>query len=184
MKRIPAAESDLDTTGLVEEDEPGPRPSPRVVDQTQEEDEVEIELGPGLISAEKTPLFEGVRVVYLGSNPHKAPVLPGRIVMIQAGNRQIPQTRNNNHTSYDFTAYDEAGDKNPRRIGPDHPKAELRDRPFQWVQHADHIYRFARLPMEFRLLIAPESVYGVKEYIARRERLRKENRQFLRAATA
>lgn len=185
---------DIEVEPEVDSDPTGPQRT-RPVDREEGADEVM--LATELYDDKTIPLFEGVKVVYIGADPHHAPVLPGRVdVTIEGGQRKesrgpdgqkfieviggtrVPKATARYTASYDFRARDATGQKSAMRMPILHREIEVRDRPFQVVRHASHIYWFARRPQDYKIIMGPESRYALREYIARRERARRLRHQF------
>jgi len=143
------------------------------------------------------------RPIYLGPEMHHAPTLKGRVdgqnvggartqrheddgrVIVEiVGGTLAKKASAGNFTNYDFRARDLAGVESTKRMPQNHRIAEVRGRPYQDVEHAEHIYHFARRPQDYHIVVGPESRFALREYVATRERSRKIRQQFIDKTTA
>jgi len=148
-----------------------------------------------LSASAKIPLFRGVKVVYLGSRPHHAPTLKGKVQVDRIGDREMKTCIPRLFKNYNFRLHDAVGDPNPRRMPRDHRIVDVRDRPYEIAEHAEHVYFFAlhQAPCNcpdpkcgggYALVIGdPDTRMAVREYVARRERARKARRAFVNATS-
>lgn len=148
-----------------------------------------------LSATTKIPLFRNVKVVYLGSRPHHAPTLKGKVQVEKIGDRELRTCVPRLFKNYSFRLYDAVGDPNPRRMPKAHKIVDVRDRPYEAVEHAEHVYFFAlhQAPCNcndnkcgggYALVIGdPDTRMAVREYVARRERARKARRAFVNTTT-
>jgi hypothetical protein len=196
------ADLDLDVAAAVDSAVDSAEDQEVPEDDGDGEDVLGVTDGP---AGDRIPIFPGVKVVYLGSSRHHAPTLKGRVLAENVGGTRketrgpdgqvfvaivggtdVKQASPHNFTNYDFRAYDLAGVKSSKRISAQHKRAELRDRPFQDVEHGEHIYHFAREKAktgDYELLVADTAKFAVREYIAARERSRKLKQRFIDRAT-
>lgn len=138
-----------------------------------------VMLSDHTIQTERMPVFEGIKVVYIGRHTKRALSKRGRVnvdVAHLADGRTITTRvpgRHNGRQFYDFTLRDQHGQLNPRRMPEDYPIHEVRGAPFAVVEHPDHLYDFARARGEFRLVSEdPDAMRRLEEFIVRRERVR------------
>lgn len=148
-----------------------------------------------LSASARIPLFRNVKVVYQGSYPHHAPTLKGKVQVERVGEREMKTCIPRLFKNYNFRLYDTVGDPNPRRMPKDHRIVDIRDRPWEWVEHAEHVYFFAlhqapcHCPEQkcgggYALVIGdPQTRMAVREYVARRDRARRARRQFVAQAS-
>lgn len=181
----------------------GPKIAPTDPFESEDVGDGDVLLTSSIQPGVKIPLFEGVRVVYIGPNPHHAPTLKGHVQIEPLGGKReeaygdegqkfitivgatlVPKASPRNFTNYDFRARDAAGVKSERRMPVNHKLVEVRDRPYQPVRHAEHIYWFMARPQDYHVVVAPESFFAVREYIAARERSSKLRQRFIEATTA
>ena len=182
------------------------RPRAPAADAFEEEEDPgdhEVLLATDVPKGEKIPIFRGVKVVYVGPEMHHAPTLKGRVdgqnvggartqrheddgrVIVEiVGGTLVKKASAGNFTNYDFRARDLAGVESTKRMPQNHRIAEVRGRPYQDVEHAEHIYHFARRPQDYHIVVGPESRFALREYIAARERSRKIRQQFIDKTTA
>ena len=148
-----------------------------------------------LSATTKIPLFSNVKVVYLGSHQHHAPTLKGKVQVEKVGDRELRTCVPRNFKNYSFRPYDAVGDPSPRRMSRTHKIIDVRDRPYEAVEHAEHVYFFALHPGGcgcndnkcgggYALVIGDaDTRMAVREYVARRERARKARRAFVNTTT-
>lgn len=139
---------------------------------------LDVEFTDHAILTEALPVFEGVKVVYLGSNPKRALSMKGRINVTRA---ELPDDlvlvtkkpgRQNGRQYYDFTLRDDHGQLSPRRMSSTHPVIAVRDRPYADVEHPDHLYEFAKARGEFKLIGSEPALRAIEEYVRQRELMR------------
>ena len=202
MKRPPVNVEDEGLNVAVEPDEDAtPRGRMRTPDDEFEDEDGggETLLATDVPRGAKIPIFEGVKVVYIGPDPHHAPTLRGRILSENVGGQRVEvrgdagevfvsiiggtdvknATPGGNFTNYDFRARDRAGVKSARRMPMNHRIVEIRDRPYQPVEHGEHLYWFSRRAQDYHIVVAPETRFAAREYIAARERSRKLRQQMV-----
>lgn len=172
-------------------------------DEDEDPGDREVLLATDVPKGEKVPIFRGVKVVYIGPDMHHAPTCKGRVegqnvggtrterreddgrlIVEIVGGTLIKKASAGNFTNYEFRARDLAGVESTKRMPRDHRIQEVRGRPYQVVEHAEHIYWFARRPQDYHIVVGPESRFALREYIATRERSRKIRQQFIDKTTA
>lgn len=160
-----------------------------------EESDEELLRTEDLSARARIPLFRGIKVVYQGSQLHHSPTLKGKVQVERVGEREVKTCIPRLFKNYDFRLYDTVGDPNPRRMPKDHRIVDVRDRPWEWAEHAEHVYFFAlhqapchcgesRCGGGYALVIGDaQTRMAVREYVARRERARRARRAFVNTAT-
>lgn len=147
----------------------------------------EVSLEPSLVQGERTPIFEGAKVVYLGAHDHMAVPLKGSVVEHRTGEGAEAVTSKVvrplfGMSYYDFSHLDTHGRRiegEAHRMADNHPNQSVRDRRFQKVENAEHLYWFAQRPREFRIVASRPVMDALEQYIKRRELARKGQRRMV-----
>ena len=127
------------------------------------------------------PLFEDALVVYLGPSRRKSIPIRGRIAVERwesaPGVAEINKTciEEDFITSYDFTTHDSRGRLILERLVPADAAPRLRGKPWQLVEHAEHLRVFLRLrdrnqDREFEVLVPPPDHERFRTYVGNKER--------------
>ena len=127
------------------------------------------------------PLFEGAIVVYLGPSRRKSIPIRGRIAVEKwessPGVPEIVKTcvEEDFITSYDFSTHDSRGRLILERLVPAEAAPRLRGKPWQLVEHAEHIRVFLRMrdrnkDREFEVLVPPPDHERFRTYVGDKER--------------
>ena len=153
---------------------------------TDQDPDVEISLPQGS-DGQRLPVFEGVKVVYLGNKRNKNVPLRGKVAVETLGEGDdLVTTRRpitTGFTSYDFATHNDAGKPIPAKffMPANHPDPVVRGKRFRVVEHPDHLWAFQASETlyeggehVFKLLGPPSQMSILQEFFA--AKLRAANR--------
>ena len=140
----------------------------------------EVSLDLNLTETPASPIFPGVKVVYLGTQERKSLALRGSVVRHETGEGDDKVTSKEfrklfGMMYYDFSDLDVHGRKimePSHRMSETHPTTKVRGRPYQIIEAGEHLYWCAQRKKEFRILPTVSTAEGLKEFIIRKERAR------------
>ena len=147
---------------------------------TEDMIEQEVSLDLNLTETHVSPIFPGVKVVYLGTEERRAIPLRGSVVRHETGEGDDKVTSKEfrplfGMMYYDFSDLDVHGRKimePSHRMSETHPTTKVRGRPYQLIEAGEHLYWFARRPKEFFIIPTASTKAGIEEFIKRKERAR------------
>jgi hypothetical protein len=155
---------------------------------------------PDAVLSPKLPILR-CRVVYLGAMRNKSVALPGQIYVEYVEDPDGPVERRDPETgeprryaelkdavdtgisTYDFSSHDQRGRLIRVRQAPDHLPSEVRGKPYVWCEHIGHLryFHLARGPggeREFHVMLTPEQLPILQDYIRRTARARRQQQAF------
>lgn len=158
--------------------------------------EQEVGLSEALQTPEK-PVVDA-KVVYLGSKPHFALSMRGRLIVEKVGEDRVRRTATRaGREHYDFATRGSDGEPVPTTptrglMPPDHPVVEVRGKPFVVCSHIDHLYEFSQMreggerngtPL-FRIVAAPGPMRIISDYVSAKLRAKRSKDRFTEAVAA
>ena len=154
--------------------------------------EMEVAVDPSLTQHEDVPLFEGVKVVYLGAEDHKSVPLRGQVVRHTTGDGDDAVTSKRVSPLFGMAYYDFSElDVHDRKVEGDkfrmpmtHHIQKVRDKRFCVVENAAHLHWFAQRNKEFHIVAPPAVGLALSAYIQRKESQRKGGKRLIEEVTA